>query len=105
MLGAMRLAMDEVKTERGLSEQPRSSLQEIEELVAKSVQLASQISLASREQAQATRTVSDSMQSIASVTTESAAGARETSRAVERLVRLSDELTKAVAKLRIAEAR
>ena len=71
--------------------------------MAKSVQLASQISLASREQAQATLTVSGSMQSIASVTTESAAGARETSRAVEHLVRLSDELTEAIARFRIAE--
>ena len=103
VLEAMRLAMAEVKTERGLSEKARSSLQEIEALVAKSVQLASQISLASREQAQATLTVSGSMQSIASVTTESAAGARETSRAVEHLVRLSDELTEAIARFRIAE--
>ena len=102
VLAAMRLAMDEVKTERGLSEQARNSLQEIEALVAKSVQLASQISLASREQAQATHTVSESMQSIASITTESAAGARETSRAVEHLVKLSDELTEAIAKFRIA---
>jgi PAS domain S-box-containing protein len=102
VLAAMRLAMDEVKTERGLSEKARSSLQEIEALVAKSVQLASQISLASREQAQATGTVSESMQSIASITTESAAGARETSRAVEHLVKLSDELTGAIAKFRFA---
>ncbi len=102
VLQAMRLAMNEVKTERGLSEQARSSLQEIEALVAKSVQLASQISLASREQAQTTHTVAASMQSIASVTTESAAGARETSRAVEHLVKLSDELIAAVAKFRVA---
>ena len=103
VLSAMRLAMDEVKAERGLSEQARNSLQEIEALVAKSVQLASQISLASREQAQATHTVSESMQSIASITTESAAGAGETSRAVEHLVTLSDELTEAIARFRFAE--
>jgi PAS domain S-box-containing protein len=102
VLAAMRLAMDEVQTERGLSEQARSSLQEIEALVAKSVQLASQISLASREQAHATHTVSESMQSIASITTQSAAGARETSRAVEHLVTLSDELTQAIARFRFA---
>jgi PAS domain S-box-containing protein len=101
VLSAMRLAMDEVKTERGLSEQARSSLQEIEDLVAKSVQLASQISLASREQARTTHTVSESMQSIASITTQSAAGARETSRAVEHLVTLSDALTAAIAKFRV----
>jgi methyl-accepting chemotaxis protein len=100
VLAAMRLAMDEVKTERGLSEQARTSLQEIAALVAKSVQLASQISLASREQAQATHTVSESMQSIASITTASAGGARETSRAVEHLVKLSDELTEAIARFR-----
>jgi len=102
VLAAMRLAMDEVKTERGLSEQARNSLQEIETLVAKSVGLASQISLASREQAKATGLVSESMQSIASTTTESAAGARETSRAVEHLVRLSDDLTHAIGRFRFA---
>ncbi len=101
VLQAMRLATDEVKTERGLSEQARSSLQEIEALVAKSAQHASQISLASREQAQATDTVSQSMQSIASITTQSAAGARETSRAVEHLVLLSDQLTRAIARFRV----
>ena len=70
--------------------------------MARSVQLASQISLASREQAEVTHTVSESMQSIASITTESAAGARETSRAVEHLVTLSDDLTHAIARFRIA---
>ena len=103
VLAAMRRAMDEVKTERGLSEQARNSLREIEALVASSVQLASQISLASREQAQVTHTVSESMQSIASITTESAAGARETSRAVEHLVKLSHELTEAIARFRVAK--
>lgn len=102
VLEAMRLAMDEVKVEQGLSEKASNSLQEIEGLVARSTQLASQISLASREQADTTHTVSQSMQSIASITTESAAGARETSRSVEHLVNLSNELTEAIARFRFA---
>jgi PAS domain S-box-containing protein len=104
VLAAMKLAMEEVATERGLSERSRSSLQEIEALVARSVRLASQISLASREQAEATKTVAESMQSIASTTTQSAAGARDTSRAVEHLVRLSGELTQAIERFRFAES-
>ncbi len=95
-LQAQDLVFDHLGVEDG-----RSSPQEIEALVAKSAPHASQISLASREQAEATHTVSQSMQSIASVTTQSAAGARETSRAVEHLVTLSDELTRAIARFRV----
>jgi len=103
VLEAMRLAMDEVKAERGLSDKARSSLQEIEALVARSTELASRISLASSEQAKATHTVSESMQSIASITTQSAAGAREASRAVEHLVRLADELIQTIQRFRLAD--
>jgi PAS domain S-box-containing protein len=103
VLGAMRLAMDEVRTDRGLSEKARASLQEIEALVAESSQLAQQISNASREQARATVMVSESMQAISTVTTQSAAGAGETSRAVEHLVRLSDQLTSALERFRLGE--
>jgi len=43
------------------------------------------------------------MQSIASITTESAAGARETSRAVQHLVQLSEELTRSIERFRFAD--
>ena len=45
--------------------------------------------------------VSESMVSIADVTTESPAGARESSRAVEHLVQLSTQLTEAIVRFRI----
>ena len=101
VLSAMRLATQEVTTERGLAEKSRSSLKEIGALVADSVDLAAQISLASRQQVQVTSTVAESMQSIASITTESAAGAREASRAVEHLVQLSESLTQVISRLRL----
>ncbi len=101
VLQAMENAMHEVTEGRTLSEQARQSLQEISTLVQDSVSLAMMISTASSEQAQATKTVSDSMLSIANVTTQSAAGARESSRAVEHLVQLSQQLTEAIVRFKI----
>lgn len=103
VLGAMRLAMNEVRTERGLSEKARGSLQEIESQVAKSALLASQISYASREQAEVTRMLAMSMQSLARVTAESASGASDTSQAVELLVALSSDLTQAIERFRFVK--
>jgi methyl-accepting chemotaxis protein len=105
VLRAMENAMREVAEGRTLSEQARRSLRDISTLVQDSVSLAMLISTASGEQVQATKTVSDSMSSIAHVTTESAAGARESSRAVGHLVQLSEQLTEAIVRFRIDEKR
>jgi methyl-accepting chemotaxis protein len=97
----MENAMREVSEGRALSERARGSLREIGDLVQVSVQLSTQISEASREQAQATRTVAESMQAIAGTTMQSAAGASETSKAVRDLVQLSESLTAAIARFKI----
>jgi methyl-accepting chemotaxis protein len=98
---AMENAMREVRDGRALSEQARKSLQEISTLVQDSVSLALQISGASGEQAQVTKTVAEAMQTIANVTVESAASARETTRAVQDLVNLAERLTRAISRFKI----
>jgi PAS domain S-box-containing protein len=94
-------AMREVRDGRVLSEQARQSLREISTLVQDSVNLASQISGASGEQVEATKTVAEAMQTIADVTAQSAIGAKETTKAVQDLVRLSERLTHAISRFQI----
>jgi twitching motility protein PilJ len=101
VLLAMENGMREVRSGRELSDQAQRSLTEIQTLVQESAQLAGQISLASREQAHVTDTVAKSMQTIAGITEESSAGAKETSRAVQDLVGLSEHLNRAIARFRI----
>jgi len=101
VLDAMQAAMREVKQGRTLSEQARGSLREVSPLVQDSVNLATQISTASREQAQATTTVADAMQTISNISLESSAGANETSKAVRDLVRLSERLNEAISRFKI----
>ncbi|MBN2369768.1 MAG: PAS domain-containing protein [Vicinamibacteria bacterium] len=100
-LGAMERAMREVKTGRTLSDQAIDSLGEISGLVQDSASLSAQISSAAREQARVTTTVAGSMQSLANMTHESAAGASSTSTAVGDLVKLSEQLTTAISRFRI----
>jgi PAS domain S-box-containing protein len=104
VLGAMENAMHEVKEGTSLSERAGRSLSEISTLMKDSTDLAQQISGASQEQAQATKTVSEAMQTIANVTSESAAGASETSRAVRDLVSLSDQLNRIMSRFKIDES-
>jgi PAS domain S-box-containing protein len=100
-LQAMENAMREVQSGSTLSAQARRNLTDISTLVKDSADLASQISDASGEQVSVTRTVAEAMQTIANVTTESAAGARETARAVQDLVQLAERLMSAVSRFRI----
>ena len=101
VLQAMENAMREVTEGRALSEQARKSLQEISTLVQDSVSLAMLISTASGEQAQATKTVSDSMHVDRQRHDRVRRGARESSRAVEHLVQLSTQLTEAIVRFKI----
>jgi PAS domain S-box-containing protein len=103
-LSAMEHAMLEVKNGRTLSNQAIESLGEISALVRDSADLSAQISSAAREQAEATTIVSGSMQSLANMTHESAAGAKSTSVAVSDLVKLSEQLTSAISRFRIDRA-
>jgi len=70
--------------------------------VEQSVDSAEQIFQASREQTRATQTVSEAMQAIANVTQQSSAGSAETSKAVKDLVDLSEQLTQAISRFKIA---
>ena len=97
-------AMREVRDGRTLSDQARQSLREISTLVQDSVNLASQISGASGEQVKATKTVAEAMQTIADVTAQSAMGAKETTKAVQDLVQLSERLTHAISRFQIDRA-
>ena len=96
--------MREVREGRALSTQAMKSLEEISTLVQDSSDLSAQISVAAREQAQVTTSLSESMQAIANVTHESAAGARGTSTAVKDLVSLSEQLIQAISRFRIDSA-
>jgi PAS domain S-box-containing protein len=104
VLQAMENGMREVKAGRDLSERAQGSLTEIQGLVQESSHLSGQISLASREQAQVTDTVAKAMQTIAGITEESSAGAKETTKAVQDLVGLSEHLNRAIARFRIDQA-
>jgi methyl-accepting chemotaxis protein len=96
VLGAMDAGTTEVRAGGELSSQARQSLEEIEHLMQESVRLSGQISGAAGEQAQATRTVAEGMQGIASMTAESAAAAAESSKAVKDLVALAEQLNYAI---------
>jgi PAS domain S-box-containing protein len=100
-LRAMENGMAVVKEGRGLSEVSQRSLQEIQALVHRSSDLSAQISGSSQEQAKATQTVFQAMQTISNVTQESAIGATETSKAVDDLVNLADQLNRAIHRFRI----
>jgi methyl-accepting chemotaxis protein len=100
-LEAMQVGLREVAQGRELSEKARRSLQEISGLVQESVRLSSSISYSAREQSGAAETAADAMQTMASITEESAAGARETSRAVKDLVDLSEHLARTISQFRI----
>jgi len=101
VLSAMERGLHEVHEGRQLSERAQKSLRTIQALVERSAALSEQISQASREQAKATQTVSGTMQTIANVTHESAAGANEATKAVKDLVDLAEQLTQAIARFRL----
>jgi PAS domain S-box-containing protein len=101
VLDAMETSMKEVKEGLALSERMRAGLQEISTLVGRTTDLTTEISNAAREQTSATQIVARSMQTIANITQESAAGAAETSRAVRDLVSLAESLNRLLARFKI----
>ncbi|MCG6928203.1 MAG: methyl-accepting chemotaxis protein [Acidobacteria bacterium] len=101
VLEAMKVGQDEVQSGQELSELAQKSLAEIQSLVEQSTDLSRQISSASKEQTTATRTVADAMQTIANIAEQSAAGSRETSKAVRHLVALSERFNAAIGRFRI----
>ncbi len=102
VLDAMETSMSEVKQGLDLSQRVRAGLQEISTLVGRTTELTSEISGAAREQTHATQIVAHSMQTIANITQESAAGAAETSKAVRDLVSLAENLNRLLARFKIS---
>ncbi len=100
-LEAMEGSTQEVKQGLELSQQARSGLEEISNLVQRATDLAGQISAATGEQTNAAKTVSQAMQAIASITEQSTAGSNETTRAVQDLVSLSEQLNTAISRFKI----
>jgi methyl-accepting chemotaxis protein len=99
-LSAMEHGMREVKQGVGLSGQARERLGDITTLVEHAARLASQILGAAREQTEVTQRVSQSMQTIAGVTQESAAAATETTKAVSDLVAMAEQLSRSIARFK-----
>jgi len=93
---AMEEALVEVHSGHDLSKRAQQSLEEIRTLVQNAAALTDEISTASQEQATATQTFFESMQAIANVTEESAAGANETSRAVRDLASMSEQVINSI---------
>jgi methyl-accepting chemotaxis protein len=102
-LAAMENSTAEVKHGIELSARARHASGEISALMQQATHLSEQISAAAREQSLATRTVADAMQAISNITEQSAAGVNESSRAVQDLVRLSEQLTQAISRFRIED--
>ena len=98
---ALYSALREAHEGRQLSELAQRGFRTIQGVVARSAALSEQISHASREQAAAKQHVSGTMQTIASVTDQSATGANESTRAVKDLVDLAEQLTHAISRLRV----
>jgi PAS domain S-box-containing protein len=94
-------AAREVKEGWTLSGQARHSLEEISKLVQDSAEVSLEIANASREQTRATEHVARAMEMIANFTTESVAGATDTSRAVQDLVDLSERLNETMSRFKI----
>lgn len=103
VLSAMEGGMKEVKTGGELAKEARDSLQNISSVVRQSADLIEEISLASSEQANMTRNVSSAMQTISSIAIEASAGAQETTRTIQGLVELSDELNQAILRFRLSD--
>jgi PAS domain S-box-containing protein len=100
-LAATQKATREVKDGWALSEQARKSLEEISKLVKDSADVSIEIANSSREQTRATEHVAHAMEMITNFTTESVSGATETSRAVQDLVDLSNQLSEMMRRFRI----
>jgi methyl-accepting chemotaxis protein len=98
---AMEKAMDAVKEGREVSEQARASLQQISILAQESTGISSSIATASRDQAQATKGVATSMQSMSEIGARSAASAKEASTSVRELVALAKRLEQEVSRFKI----
>jgi len=102
-LSAMDRGMAEVKSGGILADKSRQALEDISEAVRQSVDLNEEISAASEGQAQVTIDLANAMQTISSITVEASAGAHQTSRIIQGMVGLSEELNRSISQFKVTE--
>jgi methyl-accepting chemotaxis protein len=90
----------EVEVGASLADQAGKALEAISSVVHQSAELVQEISLASKQQVRGTEGVANAMQIISGITRQTSQGARQTASTVGRMVKLSDQLTEALAQFR-----
>ena len=91
----------EVELGGRLADQAGRALEAISVVVRQSAELVQQIAAASRQQLRGTEGVAQAMQIISNITRQTSQGARQTTRTVENMVRLSEQLNEALSQFRI----
>jgi len=91
----------EVEIGARLADQAGKALDAISTVVRQSAELVQEISLASKQQVRGTEGVANAMQIISNITRQTSQGARQTTRTVEHMVKLSDQLNEVLSQFRI----
>lgn len=97
---AMTLATETVRAGREMADSAEMRLSDIETVTAQLDSLLQQIRIATQQQAQNSTTVAQSMDEIANVTQQTAAGTRETSLSIRNLAQLAEQLRESVTRFR-----
>src|SRR5205809_8117838 len=98
----MEAGTKEVEVGARLAGPAGRALEAISVVVRQSAELVQQISLASIQQVRGTEGVAQAMQIISSITRQTSLGARQTTRTVENMVKLSEQLNEALSQFRIS---
>jgi twitching motility protein PilJ len=90
----------EVEVGARLADQAGKALDAISTVVRQSAELVQEISLASKQQVRGTEGVANAMQIISNITRQTSQGARQTTRTVEHMVKLSEQLNEVLSQFR-----
>ncbi|MGB1249208.1 MAG: methyl-accepting chemotaxis protein [Candidatus Promineifilaceae bacterium] len=101
VIGAMESTNHEVDSGADLANLAGARLQEIESVSGRLSELIQSISLASKQQARGSETIARSMNDIADVTQQTAAGTKEATVSIGNLARLADELRGSVSAFKL----
>jgi methyl-accepting chemotaxis protein len=91
----------EVEVGARLADQAGKALEAISTVVRQSAELVQEISLASKQQVRGTEGVANAMQIISNITRQTSQGARQTTRTVEHMVKLSEQLNGVLSQFQI----
>ena len=91
----------EVEVGARLADQAGKALEAISTVVRQSAELVQEISLASKQQVRGTEGVANAMQIISNITRQTSQGARQTTRTVDHMVKLSEQLNEVLSQFRI----